>query len=463
LGGPGPSKSSIRVEDKQKVSVIRFGSDLSEAVHDSMGVLGGRPLDRTVLCSIDEFYISGMEKNKKDFIIVDNIFQNGESGSNRLSPIKNFLVPMGDKDIIGVPYYANVLLLAYRSDLVDWNDLQSSTSWVDIWNKVKSIEGGNSSSNTKRVEWGFDFDMQAKETLSCAFVDAIVSGCRQITQTDNPLWNRKESKLSEEVFPSELQEWDRLRGEAVARMLGEDLKDPKIIESVSEQLIALQRLFSSSEKYNKRDHIWSRPFPNERWLNKDSAIYLCWYSQLRDLIHRNPNLATRLRVMSLPGGGFRGDWFLGIVKGSVSVTLGRKVIEILCSEREEYKRFIRGVGLPVTYRYYNKADEGIPDAMEAEGFLAWPSAQVTMNTVLSIHRKGLARSRINGYLQFRPALHTFGRMIAFAETANKASYDEKANRALIHHCVRRLPMMINVLTGKLDNVNSAKCPSLNVR
>ena len=39
------------------VRVFSFGSDLSEAMHDSLRVLGpGAPIDKTVLCTVDEFW-----------------------------------------------------------------------------------------------------------------------------------------------------------------------------------------------------------------------------------------------------------------------------------------------------------------------------------------------------------------------------------------------------------------------
>ena len=68
--------------------------------------------------------------------------------------------------------------------------------------------------------------------------------------------------------------------------------------------------------------------------------------QVRELIDRRPALATELDIRALPGGGFRGDWFIGIAHGSVSPALGRHIIEMLCRKEEDYRRFARGVGLP---------------------------------------------------------------------------------------------------------------------
>ena len=73
------------------------------------------------------------------------------------------------------------------------------------------------------------------------------------------------------------------------------------------------------------------PEDDANLLPPDAGIYLCWYTQLRDLIMRHPQLATELEVCALPGGGFTGNWYLGILKGSVSLALGTSIIDILCS------------------------------------------------------------------------------------------------------------------------------------
>lgn len=125
----------------------------------------------------------------------------------------------------------------------------------------------------------------------------------------------------------------------------------------------------------------------------------------------------------LPGGGFRGDWSLGIVEGSVSEALGREVLEVLCRPREEEKRFVRGVGLPVRASYFHPEDDGPPDPNLAP-FKAWPSSSVTLNQILRIHHRAMMRSNITRYRDWRRSLYALCETIAFAGKGASASIDE---------------------------------------
>jgi hypothetical protein len=182
--------------------------------------------------------------------------------------------------------------------------------------------------------------------------------------------------------------------------------------------------------------------PQQADLVEDAAVYLCWYSQLRDLIARRPALAERLAVCPLPGGGFTGDWFVGIAEGSVSVGLGRNVLDLLCSREEEYKRFAQGVGLPTRTEFY-LASEG--SKQTSPDFFSWPRGQaVRLRAILDIHLQALSREFIDHYTKFRSALA----IVAFQLTPMSGTH---ANRDLriqaIESNVRRLPGQVRLLSG----------------
>jgi hypothetical protein len=421
--GREPSKSAAAIEDRRRVSVIRFDSDLSEAVHDSLGVLEGHPIDRTMICSIDEFYMSEYmrEMGNRDLIDVSACMRNKERDP--------YFVSVGE-NVLGVPYYANVLLIAYRDGILGSGESPPLT-WSDWREKVMHVP------ERLKTLYRFDFDLLAKETLTCTMLDAIVSVCKKIGSTNKNQWK---SPAIPETEQGDLYTWDKKKGTAVKKMLMSEISRKEVEDKIVDELHCFQDLFSSSKKYISK-FSKSTEGDESRYLNPDSALTVCWYSQLRELINRHPELRRKLRVAPLPGGGFRGDWFLGIVKGSVSEALGRKVIDLLCNRQEEYKRFVRGVGLPVTTRFYNKdAPEG--DTLpKRTGFLAWPSSEISLNRILQIHRNALARSHIEGYRTFRPALYGLAEMIAFAEKGENPT-------ALIRHCIRRLPYMIKVVGEK---------------
>jgi len=114
------------------------------------------------------------------------------------------------------------------------------------------------------------------------------------------------------------------------------------------------------------------------------------------LLHNYPELAPKIEVFSLPGGGFKGDWSLAILKGSVSETLGDDVIKMLSDRKEDFKRFVQGIGLPTDNSVFT----------EQTAFMAWPGSMdhMRLSNIYNIHKKALRRSELDGYLNLRLAL-----------------------------------------------------------
>ncbi len=199
------------------VSVVRFSSDRSDAVHDSLGVLKGSPIDRTVLCTVDEFHGSETE-GKSGLIEIDDFIQ------DQIKKHGAYLVPTPPKKVHGLPYYTNVLLLAYRKEILKL-EKQPKTwkEWADQARAAAAEDAGNRSYKT-----AFDFDLEARETLTCATIDAVVSGYRQTgPSSEGPLKDHL-AALAENipirgVGWKRAENWHCKRGAAVKYMLTDGL------------------------------------------------------------------------------------------------------------------------------------------------------------------------------------------------------------------------------------------------
>src|SRR5262249_45224816 len=115
---------------------------------------------------------------------------------------------------------------------------------------------------------------------------------------------------------------------------------PNRLDGIANELRAINELLQVQQTPNAENG------RVEVGLPVDSAVCVCWYSQLCELLERAPDLATKLNVCGLPGRGFRGDWYLRVEPGSVSLRLGRSIVTNLVSAAEDYERCRAGLGLP---------------------------------------------------------------------------------------------------------------------
>jgi hypothetical protein len=442
------------------VVVHEYGSDRSEAIHDSLKILGGRPVDKTVIVALDEFF--GLDPtNLKSLAEVDL----RQEGDTRLPKDRFYVGPEKKMDRL-VPYYANVLVLAYNTEVLgeDWK-AKTKATWPDIeaaalelkermprlpseerpeWERfreeafAKPLLG--SSSGGERL-WPFEVGAWSTETLACILLDAVVSGTGGV----QPLKHRLAATpgvFNSELFNTELIEGvdDELGKQVEKRLI--DLHDVREMPGLTSALTSLARLFKYCWRYWELQLGPSRRREIETALHNklvpNAAFYVCWYSQLRELVSEYPQLGSKLRVCPLPGRGFKGDWFLGVVDGSVSLSLGEDVLRTLCADNEEHKRFVRGVGLPVGRRYCEIQN----GEMEVADFLAWPRARVDSQTqggrlvdVMAIHQNALSRAHIPRYESFRGILGTLGRQLAASADA-EIEYD-------VQDCINRLPKVVS--------------------
>jgi len=121
---------------------------------------------------------------------------------------------------------------------------------------------------------------------------------------------------------------------------------------------------------------------------------------LRELIERRPALGAKLNVCALPGFGFRGDWFLGVVRGSVSPLLGQRIVNFLCGHEEDKRRYVSGVGLPVRKSLYTPR------------LYAWPRGRhVALPKLLKIWQSAFCRGEIPRYEEIRHNIYALARQL----------------------------------------------------
>ncbi len=412
------------------IDVNSFSRIDTTAFHDSLGFLEGSPIRKTVVCSIDEFLpIDEQRINKSLTPIHQSTYTDLGFNDN-------------DANKYTLPFYDNVLLLLINTDI------------VNLDNNIKSKLAENS---TKKLTWieleeivndyykkspnglvPFDFITESDETKSCILLDAIRSANDNIPI--NEIINKIVSKkIDTAKTVRNLQAIRTIVNKSPkfidSLILDEDLKKVHKIKDSSKKGI-LNRLFDDDAIVNelcKAEKISKHKLFNKKiktnLLYPHALVYVAWYSEIRNLIKSYPELSEKLVVYALPGGGFKGDWRLGILKGSVSPSLGHEVLKLLCKEKEDFKRFVRGVGLPTYERF--KSDKE---------FLAWPGAKYHNNEfgdnsllkVFDIHSKAQKRSDIPNYSEFRIVFSTI-----FNELVNL-----KSNSLVEEFIVNRLPEIL---------------------
>ena len=161
-------------------------------------------------------------------------------------------------------------------------------------------------------------------------------------------------------------------------------------------------------------------------------------------------LADKVKVASLPGGGFRGDWYIGVSRGSVSNELGKQLVHMLCSEREQYKRFALGVGLP-TLQSFRKPDNN---------YFAWLYGEnVPVKLLYDIHSHDQTNTRreIPDYNNFRSTLTTICQQLIrpdYDKLTTKPGDLEKKVKLNVGRLFRQIAM----LSDKYGSHNTVKVP-----
>jgi len=381
-----------RQNDSMRVELVPFGASKSEAIHGAVMSFREqeKPLERTVLFTVDEFGAPVREPHSvKDQWVA--------TPPGHTLEWHDFLLSQSQKHAFGTdnekrewpgylwPYYSNLLLLAYRKDHLAqghrfaWLKSRRPPSWTAVLELAEHLCPNHSANEENhpnhsnddsrpRINRAFWIDRSAAETLTCLILDAL-------------------------HVAHGLDGFKFLDGQ----------RTPKGLTAEDNEVRAVATLLS---------YTFQSPVPNVELNPGDAGVYLCWYSQLRELIDRHPALAPHLDVCALPGRGFRGDWFAGIVRGSVSPDLGQRVIGTLCGLAEDRKRYERGVGLPARTLFYEKE------------FYAWPrSDHLTLADLKDIYLNASSRGDIADYHAIRSDIFEIVRQLVPLPGQGPSTYD----------------------------------------
>ncbi|MBN1131129.1 MAG: hypothetical protein JXA71_19220 [Chitinispirillaceae bacterium] len=445
-------------DEKPDIQVKAFEVTGSDAYHSSLEVLKGKPIDRTVVYNLDEFWKSADRDINESLADLSEYFPFAKTDKNESPDCRwskrdfaiwpcapkrkdNNKQEHSDKAVYAVPFYANVLVIAYHKDKISLPQYTPGKDYKVGWSDIaEAVEKNNAL---------FYCDQGAKETLSCLLLDCLVAANKSNLENNLNVPDRKDivnqsfqySTFEKEVRSTpdnpiiQLDENDITMGSEILDLL--NTITPTIDRSFLTNLKSIRKLFrrqlllSNTEEKSKREKRIKADI-----LDKSAALHVCWYSQLRQLIKNNPELADKIKICPLPGGGFRGDWYLAIAKGSVSMDLGVNAVEILTKKHEEYNRFAKGVGLPVRHEFMK----------EENGFLAWPHASdVKALDIFTIHRYAFSRASIPGYTRFRRMLSTMMEEVNWVEGTNETEINKN-----IEKIVTRIPEQIKLLNDTTE-------------
>jgi hypothetical protein len=470
--GKRSARPSQRKRKSAGIQIDRYSSRDSAVVFDSLELRGNRPLEQTVVAAIDEFCLAEetIPAGTKGTLARRAFVSLSERIDRYEERKKDFMGTIWKDNIShAYPYYANVMLLAYRIRHDDGSPIRTRWrgkplnltlptngmlprgmlrderqqrlryNWTMVERFVRSIHDELQKSSPtspedctdrfRLLDW-----MDVPETWACILLDAVVNAAIR-TFRRHPEYRDLVFELLDIPGKTEgyelqqkrdiIHDMDKKRGE----ILGELLRNGGRLEVVRTELmncvLALQRLFSADPGLRDK---------SERRLEEldpRAAAYICWYSQLRNLIRDNPSLADKLDICPLPGGGFRGDWFLGVAQGSVSVALGVDLIETLCREDEEYRRFSLGVGMPVRQKFYTKGE-----------YFGWQHGQhVKLARLQKIHHDALTRESIEGYRQFRAVLQT----VCHQVVGKPGEVEPYHDQVQLWKALKRIPAQIRMM------------------
>jgi KaiC/GvpD/RAD55 family RecA-like ATPase len=419
------SSMKTQVETKKEdadINVKAFEVTSSDAFHSSIEVLEGKPIDRTVIYTLDEFWKSNDCNIKKSLADISDYFRKSGNKDPKWQKNDYAIWPCSsmDKDnaFYAVPFYANVLVVAYDKKITLKNQ---DLSWADLSGVVK---------DNKKIS--FYCDQETKETLSCLLIDCLIAA------------NLNNAKLSGEInksnsfeTPENLHKNDFDKGNAILDIL----KNPNSIGSNSfiDNLYHLGILFNAIKKSKPEGNSPKGNSSEQKddILDNDAKLQIGWYSQIRQLIKNHPEWAEQMDIRALPGRGFRGDWYLAIAKGSVSMDLGINAIQILTTKHEEYNRFAKGIGLPVRHEFMK----------DEHNFYAWPhSGNVKASEIFKIHRQAFSRASIPGYTYYRRMLSIMVEEVNIVVKEGLIKrFEETDIKKEIKNIVLRIPSQIGLL------------------
>jgi hypothetical protein len=368
--------SGVRLFSFKPRSPVRGGPPLRG------GAESESPRDHTSLRMVDEFELEGLNDEQRQKIALTR----------------------------------NVLLLAYKPEA---DGIEQCRNWSEISAKAAQAAETAAERRVSQAERGCEvvaYDHQAPETLACLVLDAIFAACGD-----------KAGKTGSK--PIDLR-----------KVIGASKEKKAVRSAIAEELYAMRRAmtlrFKGRGSPGGGGSGRASPPSSTKRMPGGASVFVCWYTELRDLLRNDSKLANELRVCRLPGGGFRGDWYMRVEPGSVSMRCGDAILQSLRSASENFERFRQGIGIPV------KTETDL-----AQHLLAWPGAPAgcCLSKATKIWDGAFCRSWVKKYQEISRVLYGIGE--AVVAKVPKGGGKDPYDLAYFQDVLERLPSILRAVTS----------------
>jgi len=420
----------------QEARVKYFSPRIAEPLYEAWHMWQDLPLRNTEVLMFDEFCLEllkgGGEATGKGLASLDKPLE-----QDRISfppPVHRlFRSGLLDKNghCFGLPYFSNVLLLAWNEDSVG-----TEPSWLRSNTTVPQASRALWKALTDN-SLKFDYDKRAWESQVCILLQLFGVEMQSLRKR---FCGKKELGTDDGMVQRLLDFGTLVRRKA---------PEGSLTGHGGCRTQAGPAQGQPPAPTPGRRRLTDKPSVDE--LRGDAAdphadVWCHWYTTLRDMLHQHPDLAPKVRVAALPFGGFRGDWYLGMAAGSVSLETGWKVIQLLCARERDALKLDRGIGLPVWTEYYT--------APKLKDGPAWPGAGKgqTLATVGGIWLKAKRRSEFGGYINVHGLFHeAFLELFGDGRSRKDVPVEEEVKRIL-----QRLEARVRYVLGKDKGTRSAR-------
>lgn len=313
-----------------------------------------------------------------------------------------------DNYVVAVPYYLNFGVLCYRSDLIP----RLPNSWEGIQSLTHRILGDAEVPND--IDRAFAVPFGLRESLNCLLLEMLAAdegvlrnGC--LAETLNSAKGRNSCRCFAELF---LQRPGRCNQEVEAFCGGAEMA-------------------SGGARYVHSP--------------RGALVWRHWFSTIPQLYADHPDLKGRVSIAPLPGTvSVSGEWYLGMVEGSLAQEVGKCMIEQLTSEAQALARMELGVGLPTYIEHYAKAPV-IPFGMHI----------IDSDLIQSLCTTPIQRSRVGCYSRISRTLSGFLSAIATLGRQFEGK-GEKSYRT-------RVESLISGMVASVSRIEEAECSHCAVR
>jgi KaiC/GvpD/RAD55 family RecA-like ATPase len=324
----------------------------------AMGLSSSSVLDELHVIQLDEFQLPNVSDVDQRELLLHTF------SPTQWSPDWDDFLPQLIKRVryrnegfFAIPYFENISLLAYRSDQISENDLNS---WTRL--SEQSAEWEKNHPNSSSVF--FDYP-QTPENLNCLFLEIL---------------------LSLEALPER---------SGVCKLL--KLLDSPTAIKAAEILYRIGRKSYIARGSIRTSSDLTRKEINPEDVNPKAVVWRLWYTTLNQVLSQlTQKESQKINITGLPKKiSIAGEWYLGVPIYSAAPDVGLEIIKLLTSHEAEIDRLQSGVGLPSRSRFYDLNKTGTPKHIPL-----FPYFNLDINLLKELVEGSLRRSQCGSYTYF---------------------------------------------------------------